>query len=84
MTILARKESIQRKQLNEGSNEYTNAKHDKQTTKNRQQPQLTQREHLLDYSTLYVAVDTMLDFDKRDPSSTLDGTFCQFFVDDAE
>ena len=81
---MVRKGAIQRKQINEGTKEYTNVNDDKQTTKNRQQPQLTQREHLLDYSTLYVVVDTMLDFDKRDPSSTLDRTFCQFFFDDAE
>ena len=81
---MVRKGAIQRKQINEGTKEHTNVNHDKQTTKNRQQPQLTQREHLLDYSTLYVVVDTRLDFDKRDPSSTLDRTFCQFFFDDAE
>ena len=48
LTILARKESLQRKQLNEGTKEHTSVNHDKQTTKNHQQSQLTQLKHLLD------------------------------------
>ena len=81
---MARKETIQRKQINEGTKEHTNVDHDKQTTKNRQQFQLTQLKHLLDHSSFYSVVDSTLDLEPRDPSSTLGRKFSQFFFDNAK
>ena len=81
---MARKETLQRRQISEGTKQHTNVNHDKHTTKNRQQFRLTQLNHLLDHSSFYSVVDSTLDLETRDPSSTLGRTFSQFFFDDAK
>ena len=81
---MTNKKATQRKRNNEETNLQANVNHDKQMTKAHQQKQLTQREHLLDWSRFYGVVVSTLQFETKNPSSTLRGIFYQFLLDDVD
>ena len=77
MTEITKKEATQRRKNRGETNQQANVNHDKQMTKAHQQEQITQREHLLDRSRFYGVVARTLDFEYKDPSSTLGRTLYQ-------